>query len=120
MNRTGADSVSWSLSHKYIFSFNNICATPVHVWKTLSSVHHVYTPDVSEFLQFQFWERFYFKVNHWHPGSKEAPGYCMGVSDTVGCVFTYDIWGYTTKKVIQRSVVRSADPNKGGIPNLRV
>ena len=120
MNRTGAESGAWPWAHKYIASINNVCATPVHGWKTPISVRHGYTPDVSAFLQFQFWEKVYFKVDNQHPDSKEAPGYWMGVSDTVGDAFTYDIWSDTTKKVIQRSAVRSADPNKGGIPNLRV
>ena len=120
MNRTGAADGAWPWAHKYIASVNNHCATPVHGWKTPISVRHGYTPDVSAFLQFQFWEKVYFKVNDQHPDSKEAPGYWMGVSDTVGDAFTYDIWSDKTKKVIQRSAVRSADPNRGGTPNLRV
>jgi len=48
-------------------------------WKTPISVRHGYTPDISAFLQFQFWERVYFKVDEQHPESKEAPGYWMGL-----------------------------------------
>ena len=33
---------------------------------------------------------------------------------------TFDIWSEATKKVIQRSAIRTADPSKGGFPNLRV
>ena len=43
----------------------------------------------------------------------------MGVSETVGDLMTYDIWNHRTRKVIQRSAIRPADPKKGGIPNLR-
>ena len=75
---------------------------------------------MSAFLQFQFWEKVYFKVDGKHPDAKEAPGYWMGVSDTIGDALTFDIWSDKTKRVIQRSAVRSADPNKGGIPNLKV
>ena len=32
---------------------------------------------------------------------------------------TFTIWSNGTKKEVHRSVVRSADPNRGGIPNLR-
>ena len=120
MNRTGADPKAWPWAHKYIADINNRCATPIHGWKTPISVRHGYTPDISAFLQFQFWERVYFKVDEQHPNSKEAAGYWMGVSDTVGDALTYHIWSDKTKKVIQRSAVRSADPNRGGIPNLRV
>ena len=52
MNRTGAASGAWPWAHKYIASVNNVCATPVHGWKTPISVQHGYTPDVSAFLQF--------------------------------------------------------------------
>jgi len=120
MNRTGAEDGAWPWALKYIAQVNNICATPVLGWKTPVSVRHGYTPDISAYLQFQFWECVYFKVDDQSPGSKEAPGYWLGISEHVGDLMTYDIWSDTTKKVVQRSIVRSADPNKGGIPNLRV
>ena len=120
MNRTGAPNAAWPWAHKYIADVNNHCSTPMLNWKTPISVRHGYTPDISAFLQFQFWERVYFKVDEQHPESKEAPGYWMGVSDTVGDALTYDIWSDDTKRVIQRSAVRSADPNRGGILNRRV
>ena len=44
----------------------------------------------------------------------------MGVSDTVGDTMIYDIWSDGTKRTIQKSAIRSADPNRGGTPNLRV
>ena len=120
MNRTGADSGAWPWACKYIAQINNICATPVHGWKTPISVRHGYTPDISAYLQFQYWEKVYFKIDEQSPESKEAPGYWLGVSETVGDLMTFDIWSDRTKRVIQRSAVRSADPNRGGIPNLRV
>ena len=44
----------------------------------------------------------------------------MGVSDDVGDLITFTIWSDTTKKVLQRSAVRTADPTQDAIPNLRV
>jgi len=120
MNRTGADPGSWPWVHKYICDINNHCASPFLSWKCPIQVRHGRTPDISAFLQFQFWEKVYFKIDEQHPGSKEAAGYWMGVSDVVGDLMTFDIWSDQTKKVIRRSAVRSADPNRGGIPNLRV
>ena len=120
MNRTGAPPGAWPWAQKYIADINNHCATPFHGWRTPISVRHGYTPDISAFLQFQFWEKVYFKIDEQAPNSKEAPGYWMGVSNTIGDAMTYDIWSDRTRKVIQRSAVRSADPNRGGIPNLRV
>ena len=64
MNQTGADSGSWAWAHKHIASENKHCATPVQGWKTPISVRHGHTPDVSIFLQFQFWEKVHFKVNN--------------------------------------------------------
>jgi len=66
-------------------------------WKTPISVRHGYTPDISAFIQFQFWERVYFKVDEQHPESKEAPGYWMGVSYTVGDALMHDIRSDDTK-----------------------
>ena len=120
MNRTGAPSGTWPWAQKYIADINNHCATPFLGWKTPIFVRHGYTPDISAFLQFQFWEKVYFKVDEKSPNPKEAAGYWLGVSNTVGDALTFDIWSDRTKKVVQRSAVRSADPNKGGIPNLRV
>ena len=68
----------------------------------------------------QIKEKFYFKVDEQSPGPKEAAGYWLGVSETVGDLMTFDIWTEATKRVIQRSAVRTADPAKGGFPNLRV
>ena len=63
-------------------------------------VRHGYTPDISAFLQFQFWEKVYYKVNDKHPDPKEAAGYWVGVSDNVGDALTYVIWTDKTFKVI--------------------
>ena len=120
MNQTGAPDEVWPWACKYIAQVNNICATPVHGWKTPISIRHGYTPDISAYLQFQFWEKVYFKVDEQSPGPKEAAGYWLGVSETVGDLMTFDIWTEATKRVIQRSAVRTADPAKGGFPNLRV
>ena len=42
----------------------------------------------------------------------------------IGWVFlslmTFNIWSDKTKKVLQRSAIRTADPNRGAIPNERV
>ena len=77
MNRTGAPPGAWPWAQQYIADINNHCATPVHGWKTPISIRHGYTPDISAYLQFQFWEKIYFKVDDQAPNSKEAPGYWM-------------------------------------------
>ena len=119
MNRTGADDGSLPWIYKYFADIHNISASPRLGWKTPISVRHGYTTGISAFLQYQFWEQIYFKVDENTPSSKEAPGHWMGVSETVGDLMTYDIWNHRTRKVIQCSAIRPADPKKGGIPNLR-
>ena len=120
MNRTGAPKEAWPWVHKYIADIHNRTATPLLGWKTPISKRHNYTPDISALIQFRFWERIYFKVDEKHPKSKEAPGYWMGVSDTVGDLITFNIWSDATKKVLQRSAVRTASPSENAIPNLRI
>ena len=101
MNRTGAPEAAWPWVHKYIADVNNRCATPVHNLKTPISVRHGYTPDISAFIQFQFWYKVYFKVDENHPGPEEATGYWMGVSEQVGDAMTFHIWSDETHHVIQ-------------------
>ena len=86
---------------------------PVLDWKTPISVRHGYTCDISAFLQYQFWEQIYFKVDENSPNSKEAPGHWMAVNVPVGDLMTYDIWNHRTRKVIQCSAIRLVDPKKG-------
>ena len=76
--------------------------------------------NASETAVVFFWEKVHFKVDDQAPKFKEAPGHWPGVSETISDLMTFDIWSDATKKVIQRSAVRSADPNRGGFPNLRV
>ena len=54
------------------------------------------------------------------PGNQEAPGYWLGVSQSVGDLMTFNIWSDKTKKVLQRSAIRTADPRRGAIPNERI
>src|SRR5210317_1835488 len=58
MNRTGADDRVWPWAYMYFSDINNICATPILGWKTPILVHHGYTPDISAYLLYQFWEPF--------------------------------------------------------------
>ena len=120
MNRTGAYDSLWSCALKYIADINNICATPVLGWKTPISVQHGYTPDISAFLNYQCFQKIYFKFDEASPKSDEAPGYWLGVSDTVGDAMTFDIYSVKSGKVIQRSAIRPADPTLGGFTNNRV
>src|SRR5210317_1326023 len=63
LNRTGADDRVWPWAYMYFSDINNICETPTLGWKAPISVRHGYTPEISVFLLYQFWEPSYFKVN---------------------------------------------------------
>ena len=119
MTRTSAPEASWPFILKYLCDVNNHCATPMLNWKTPISVRHGYTPDISAFLQFQFYEPIYFQVDESSPSTGEAAGYWIGVADNVGDALTYHIWSHKTRNVLQRSVIRTADPKRGGIINMK-
>ena len=118
MNRTGAKAEVWPFAHKYIADVHNHCSSPMLNWKTPIAIRHGYTPDISAFLQYQFWEKVYFHADEAHLHPKERAGYWMGVNTNVGDALTYDIYTNDTGRHVVRSVIRSADPKKGGIPNL--
>ena len=108
MNQTGAPDEAWPWACKYIAQVNNICATLVHGSKTPISICHGYTPDIPAYLQFRFWEKVNFKFYEQSPGPKEAVGYWLGVSETVGDLMTFVIWTEATKRVIQMSAVKNS------------
>ena len=92
MNRTGADAGVWPWAHKYVADVNNHCASPWLNWKIPIQVRHGYKPDISAFLQFQFWEKVYYRTDAAHPKPKEACGHFCGVCDHVGDKLTFEIW----------------------------
>ena len=55
MDRTGALDTMWPWACKHMADFDNHCATPLLGWKTPISVRHGFTPNISAFLQCQFW-----------------------------------------------------------------
>ena len=107
MDRTGALDTVWPWACKCIADINDHCATPLLGWKTPISVRHGYTPDISAFLQCQFWQPIYFKVDEQSPCTKEAPGHWLGVSNTVGDAMTFDIYSDKSKRVIQKGAIKT-------------
>ena len=120
MNKTGVEEKYWPWIHKYIADINNNCASPFLHWNVPITVRHGYTNEISAFLQYQINEKLYYKVDEKCHNSQEKAGYWLGVSSTVGDILTFDIRTDDTQNVIQRSVIRPADPKLGGFANLRV
>ena len=103
--------------YNYIADVNNHCASRVINWKTPIEKRHGYTPDISAFLLYQFWEPVYYLIDEKTSNSKEQKGRWMGISPNVGDCLTYYIYCENTKCVISHSVIRTADPQKGAIIN---
>ena len=105
MNHTGTPAQYWPWAHKYNADVNNHCATPFLNWEVPITKRHGYTPDISPFLQYQFYEKIYYKTEEKAPNAKEQAGYWLGVNHTVGDLLTYDIFTDDTENIIQRSVI---------------
>ena len=110
MNHTKTPAQYWPWAHKYIANVNNHCATPFFNWEVPITKRHGYTPDISPFLQYQFYEKIYYKTEEKAPNAKEQSGYCLGVNCSVGNMLMYDILTNDKKQIIQCSVIQSADP----------
>ncbi len=68
-----------------------------------------FTPDISAFLHFRFWQKVLFLDNESSfPSTTEKPGYWLGVSENVGDALTFKILTADTLQIIHRSVVRPA------------
>ena len=113
--RTGAPSMLWAYAAKYLAQIHNLTADETLDWITPFQKRRGHTPDISAYLQFQFYERvFYLDCSESFPSTKEKAGYWLGVAENVGDALTYHILTDDTEQVIERSVVRSAKkkPNK--------
>ena len=69
------------------------------------------TTDISPLLCFRFWEEVYYMHDdpRFTSETVEGHGYFVGIAESVGNAMTFKILTSDTKKVIFRSVVRSAE-----------
>lgn len=119
LDRCGAPPEAWLEACIYLAKIHNLCADETLKWRTPFAVRKGYTPDISAYLHFRFWQKVYF-LDHEEsfPSSNERVGYWCNVSDTVGDHLTYVIYNPETGHLIERSVVRPADDPT--TPNCRV
>ena len=115
MNISGADANAWLLAVQHVFMVLNCMALKSLGYRTPNEHLTGVTPDISALMEFHFWEPVYYKKSHdkWEKfpsQSDEARGRWVGVSENVGHAMTYKILTDDTKKIICRSVIRSADP----------
>ena len=112
MDRTGAPDTAWYFATKYLSDVHNICYDKTHAMSPYQKRNGV-TPDISAYLQFQFWERvLYLDHEETWPSSKERTGYWVGVAHNIGDAMTYWIFDDQTKRLVARSVVRPFYSNK--------
>ena len=113
MDRTKAPEKVWLQACEYIADVHNICADETLGWRTPHEKRHGDTPDISAYLQFQFYEKvLYLDPTETFPATKEKPGYWLGISHNVGDSLTFKILTDSTEEVIHRSVVRPANDRR--------
>ena len=118
--RTGAPDKLWPLMHEYLADINNHCATPFLNWRTPIEKRHGYTPDISAYLMYQFFEPVYFRIHDRDKRSPEKFGRWVGVAKDIGDALTYKIYDPSTGEIVSRSLVRTADPDRGAIVNKKI
>ena len=110
--RTGAPAKLWPYMHEYLVDINNHCVSPFLNWRTPIEKRHGYTPDISAFLLYQFYEPVYFKLNDDDNKSPELEGRWIGGDKHVGDALTYKIYCPNNGSVLSRSIVHKVDPGQ--------
>ena len=109
LNSKGAPGKAWLLALQYVCEIQNHTAVKSLNWRTPVEWLLGYTPDITTFLQFEFWEPVYYaKYDAQFPqDSTELLGRFVGISENVGNAMTFKVLS-SEEKVINRAVVRSA------------
>ena len=111
MDRTGTPPELWYLCICYVAYVLNRVADP-----TLNNRQPIFIAtgtvgDISSIVTFQWYEPVYYKKDtsqYTFPDTGESFGFFVGIAETVGHQMTYKIWNPDTKRVVERSIVRSA------------
>jgi hypothetical protein len=109
MNANGVPSNVWLLLLAYICEIQNHTAVESLKWRTPTEWLLGYTPDITIFLQFRFYEPIYYAPYDakFPSDSSESLGRFVGIGQNVGHAMTFEILT-ANDKIIHRSVVRSA------------
>ena len=118
MDRTGAPPDTWFLCMSYVCFILNHTACKAINWQIPMRVLTGTTPDISPILRFSFYQPVYYAKNEpsFPSDSREARGRFVGIAEHVGHAMTFQILTDDTNKIIERSLVRAADPEA---PNKR-
>jgi hypothetical protein len=106
--RTGAPKAVWLQAAQYLADIHNMCADETLDWKTPQSVRRGTQTDISQLLQFQFWEPIvYLDTEEQYPATKEKPGRWLGIAHNVGDFFCWKIYDEEKEIILERSVISS-------------
>ena len=121
MDYSGAPAYCWLLCLQYVCLVLNCLASRHLGWRTPIQVLTGSRPDISSLLCFTFYEPVYYSSDEtlnpsgkpsWPSSTKEHLGYFVGVADTVGDALTFKVLTHDSKRVIERSAIRTAlDPS---------
>ena len=114
MDRTGTPPQYWLLCLLYVTQLLNILSLESLNQATPTQLACGFLPDVSAFLHFKWWEPVYYLDDDgsFPSDSKEKLGRWVGIAENVGDVLTWLILTEDTKRVIPRSVIRTANNSK--------
>ena len=91
------------------YLFNHLAAKKLN-WRTPIEVATGETPDISNLLQFYWYEKvYYYDHSTSFPDSKEKLGRFVGIAENVGDTLFYKILTSDANQIIHRLVVRSAE-----------
>eukprot|EP00934_Nitzschia_sp_Nitz4_P007597 Nitzschia sp. Nitz4//scaffold540_size3482//2825//3466//NITZ4_009267-RA/size3482-processed-gene-0.4-mRNA-1//1//CDS//3329554263//7587//frame0 len=109
-NLTGAPAESWVYCLQYVAYILNHTATRSIGWRTPIEKLTGSTPDISAITKFRFWEPVYFSTHDpsFPSDSTELLGHFLGFAPNVGHSLTFHVLNLESRRVLQRSQLRSA------------
>ena len=121
MDRTNCPEFLWFQCTIFICMLMNVMANRQLNWRTPMEKGLGITPDISPFLQFQWYKPVLFIDNDVSfPNTRERKGYWCGPTDNVGDAMTYWVLTADTNQLIARSNVRSALPVSASSSNVPI
>ena len=108
LDRTGAPSTLWFYALLLWVGIMNILSDPHHNGWTCSEVAMGYTPDISAYIHYTFYQPvYYYDESESFPSTKEQLGWWLGPTTNCGDALTYYI--LTEKNtIITRSTIHPA------------
>ena len=111
LDRTGAPDHAWYLACQYLCELNNVLWSKM-INTTPHRIRKGATPDISAYLQFQFWDWIlYLDHEQSFPHPKERSGYWVGVTHNIGDALTYWILDDWSGQLLACSVIHPYNKN---------